>query len=95
MEEYVESVVTMPPAQHAELSGCDKHFNAIVKAIWRAKRGPEIDQARDVIHLLSIIDRVEGKTIRGMFERNYFLKSELPTMEGVRSLLSRHRRSKF
>lgn len=82
-EEYVDRVSIMPPAQHGELSTCDNNFNAIVKQRWRAERRNDEDQARDVIMLLSFCDDVEDKVIERMFNRNYLLNGERPTIERV------------
>jgi hypothetical protein len=87
-EEYCQSVSVMPSAQHGEISTCDNHNNALIKAKGKSKRSKDGNEAYNALALMHAADNSEPAAIQRMFARNLFLDKPL-NLEAVDELLTK------
>jgi hypothetical protein len=82
----VESEFVMGSAHHGLMSVIDNKLNALAKNWWRAER-ENCDERWDALVLLRALEWVRPLHIQHMWERNFLLGENKPTLAAVEDML--------
>jgi transposase len=88
----IERLELFPPICHGELSVNDNHYHALVKNAWRRERSKHGDEVYDLILILHLCDRFQGKYVTDMYNRNFMLKEKSLSLEKTEKLLRGNKR---